>query len=114
MELTTVQGANLALRFLLELAVLAALAFWGFQLHGPAVVRVLAGLGAPLTAAVVWGAFASPRAAVALPPGATLAVQAAVLAAGVVALVHTGKPVVAALLAVLAVLNGALMAWWGQ
>ncbi len=114
MELTAAQSANLALRVLLELAVLAALAFWGFQLHGPAGMRVLAGLGAPVAAAVVWGAFASPRAAVTLPPGATLAVQVAVLTAAVAALVHTGKPVVAAVLAVLAVLNGALIAWWGQ
>jgi hypothetical protein len=114
MELTVVQGANLALRFLVELAVLGALAFWGFRLEGPVLVRVVAGISAPLAAAVVWGVFAAPRAAVPLPAGATLAVQLVVLAAGVVALARAGRPDLAVVLAVVAVGNGVLMAWWGQ
>jgi hypothetical protein len=113
-ELTVAQGANLALRFLVELAVLAALASWGFGLHGPVSVRVVAGVGAPLSAAVVWGLFASPRAALPLPAAAVLMVQVVVLVAAVLALVQAGKPALAGVLAVVAVGNGALMAWWGQ
>ena len=60
MPLAVLQGTNLVARFALELSALAALAYWGFQLTASTGVRVLAGLGAPLAAAVVWALFASP------------------------------------------------------
>jgi hypothetical protein len=47
---------NLALRFLLELAGLAALGVWGWQVQG-----VLAAAGAPLVAAAAWGVFNVPE-----------------------------------------------------
>ena len=54
--------ANLTVRFLLELLLLAALAWWGFTLDAPIVVRILAGLAAAAGAAVVWGLWIAPRA----------------------------------------------------
>ena len=54
-------SANDGLRFTLELAALTALAYWGFSEHDGA-VQWLLGLGAPLLAAVVWGAFVAPKA----------------------------------------------------
>ena len=53
--------ANEGLRFLLELAALASLAYWGFAEQGGA-VQWLLGLGAPLVAAT-WNLRAGP------PPG---------------------------------------------
>jgi hypothetical protein len=53
--------ANDGLRFTLELAALTALAYWGFSEHDGA-LQWLLGLGAPLLAAVVWGAFVAPKA----------------------------------------------------
>ncbi len=50
---------NLALRFLLELAALTAIGFYGWRLSdGP--LRYLAVIGLPLIAAVLWGTFAVP------------------------------------------------------
>ena len=46
-------AANLALRFFLELAALAALAYWGFHTGRSVLADVVLGLGAPLLAAVV-------------------------------------------------------------
>jgi hypothetical protein len=114
MVLSALQGTNLAVRFALELSALGALAYWGFQLSASPGVRVLAGLGAPLVAAVAWGLFASPRATVQLPAPAQLAVQLAVFGAAVTALIAAGRPQLAGVLGAAAAMNAALMAWWDQ
>ena len=48
-----IKGANLALRFLLELCALGALGYWGFKTGGGAVAKITLSIGAPLVAAVV-------------------------------------------------------------
>ena len=53
---------NLALAFLLELAVVAAYAYWGFGLQANAFVKVLAGIGIPLAVIVLWAFFFAPKA----------------------------------------------------
>jgi hypothetical protein len=53
--------ATLAVRFLSELAVLAALAYWGFR-RGEGAFGWMLGIGAPLLAAAAWGAFVAPKA----------------------------------------------------
>lgn len=55
------RAANDALRFCVELTSLAGLAVWGWH-TGPAGVNVLLAIGAPLAAAIIWGAFVAPRA----------------------------------------------------
>ena len=51
---------NLTFRFLLEFAALAAMAYWGSTQHD-GVMRIVAAVGAPLLAAVVWGTFVVPN-----------------------------------------------------
>ena len=53
--------ANDVFRFLLEMAMLASLAYWGLHDRGGA-EQWLLGLGAPLLVALVWGAFMAPKA----------------------------------------------------
>ena len=50
---------NLAVRFLLELAALAALGFWGWTQH-TGVLQYLLVIGLPLFAAFMWGTFHVP------------------------------------------------------
>jgi hypothetical protein len=50
---------NLAVRFMLELAALAALAYWGWVQH-TGILRFLLALGLPLLAATLWAVFAVP------------------------------------------------------
>jgi hypothetical protein len=50
---------NLAVRFLLELAALAALGFWGWTQH-TGIMRYLLMVGLPLLAATLWGTFRVP------------------------------------------------------
>jgi hypothetical protein len=99
---------NEPLAFILELAALAALAWWGFTAGGNVIVRVVLGLGTPVAAMVLWGMFAAPRARfkVALP--LVLLVKAAVFGAGALALYGVDRPALAVGFAVVAFLNTAL------
>lgn len=97
---------NEGLAFVLELAALAALAYWGFTAEGVA-AKIVLGVGAPVVAAVVWGLFAAPRATVALPLPGVLLVKAIVFGAAVAALAVRGDAVPAIVFAVLVVANTA-------
>ena len=51
--LEVIKGANLLLRFLLELCALGALGYWGFTTGSATITKVALAVGAPLVAAVV-------------------------------------------------------------
>ena len=104
-----VDALLLTVRFLLELAALAALAWWGVRTGETALMKVLLGAGAPLAMAVVWGAFVAPKAAFAVPGPVHVALQLAVLAAAAGALVAIQKVTAAEVFAVTAVVNGAAL-----
>ncbi|GGL63006.1 YrdB family protein [Halocalculus aciditolerans] len=71
----------LAARFLLELGALAALGYWGWVAGDTVASRAVLAAGAPLAAAVVWGAFVAPRARYRLADPARLLVELAVFGA---------------------------------
>jgi hypothetical protein len=104
---------NDVLRFFLELATLAALAYWGFAEYG-GVVQWVIGLGAPLLVAVVWGRFMSPKASHPTVDPVRLAIEFAVFGSGVAALFAADAPVFAVIFAVLAGLHLALTFAQGQ
>ena len=105
------RGANLVVRFLLELSALAATAYWGFSIASGVTQWVL-GLGAPALVAVVWGLFVSPKAKVELPHPARFAVELLVWAAAALALAAADQPALAIAFAVVAVVSGALNYVW--
>ena len=51
--------ANLALRFILEMAALAAIAYWGWQ-QSDGLSKYLFAIGAPMIMAIIWGTFRVP------------------------------------------------------
>ena len=53
--------ANLLLALLLELGVLAALAYWGFVTGATLSVKIVLGIGAPIVAVIVWAIWGAPR-----------------------------------------------------
>jgi len=112
--LELIKGANLALRFLLELCALGALCYWGFKTGGGAIGKITLGVGAPLVAAVVWGTFLSPRASVALPGTLVLLLQALVFASATAGLVATGHRTLALVFGVVVVVNAVLLYAWRQ
>jgi hypothetical protein len=83
----TIKLANLALRFLLELCALAALAYWGFKTGESVVAKIGLGIGAPLLAAIVWGTFLAPRASIPTPGFLRLVLELVVFGSAAAALV---------------------------
>lgn len=106
--MTLLATLNLGIRFLLELCLLAALGYSGFQMESWP-LRWLAGLGAPLLAAVIWGTFVAPKAGHLLPEPARFGVEMALFALGGLALFAAGRPQLAAALIFLFLVNRLLL-----
>ncbi|WP_369199601.1 YrdB family protein [Streptomyces sp. PU-14G] len=100
--------ANEVLAFLLELAALACLGWWGSTAADGTALRVLLGAGLPLVAIVLWSLFAAPKARLRPRLPLVLAVKALVLGGGAVALYGVGHPVAAVAMAVVVVVNTAV------
>jgi hypothetical protein len=104
--------ANEALAFLLELAALAGLCWWGFRVGPNPAAQFALGLGAPIVLIVVWALFCAPKAVVKLPrvplmvlrTALLLAASAAVLAAGW----NTGWALAAIVFAAVILLNATI------
>lgn len=107
------QAVNLGLRFILELCLLAGLGYWGFQLGQSWFIRLAAGLGAPLLAAVVWGTFVAPKAAKLLADPWRFGVEIALFALGTGALYLAERPSLAIILFIVFVVNRVLLTIWG-
>ncbi|WP_229854206.1 YrdB family protein [Streptomyces filipinensis] len=99
---------NELLAFLLELAALACLGWWGFAVGEDAALRVLLGVGTPLLAIVLWWLFAAPKARLRPWLPLVLAVKTVVLGGGVAALYGVRHPVAAVAMAVVVVVNTTL------
>ncbi|MEU5919491.1 YrdB family protein [Streptomyces sp. NPDC047141] len=84
--------ANEGLAFLLELAALAALARWGWEVTENTALRLLLAVAAPALAAVVWGLFAAPKARFRVPLAVVLLVKALVFGTAALALADLGHP----------------------
>ena len=98
---------NLALRFALELAMLAALGVWGWTQHA-GMWRVVLAVGLPLAAAALWGVFRGPatramrRCALRL---LRLALEAALFVAATAALIASERWTAASIFGLLTVLH---------
>jgi hypothetical protein len=108
-----VKDMNLAIRFLLELGALTALGVWGYRIGG-GVVKVGLAAGLPLAAAVIWGTFVSPNAAVPVPAAVHLLLQVAIFGAAATTLLQLGHRLPAGVFGLVAIANAALMAVWHQ
>ena len=105
---------NLALRFVLELCLLAALGWWGFSVRGPLIVKIPLAVVIVVAVAALWGVFLSPRRPVQLGGAARLVLEVALFALAVAALAATGQPAMAAALGVVYVINKGLIMLWKQ
>jgi Protein of unknown function (DUF2568) len=102
------KDANLAVKFILELAALAAFAFWGATLDG-VLVSVIVGIAAPATAAVLWGLFAAPRSSRRLTTRSRVPFELSVFALGAAALVAVDWTAIAAAFAAVVIVNAVLL-----
>jgi hypothetical protein len=104
------QHSNLAVRFLLELALLAAVGGATWQSVAQPALRLLAAVAAVSAVALAWGALVHGT----VPGPVSAGAQLGALALGTYALVRLGAPRVAAAFTVTALVNAALLAVWNQ
>jgi Protein of unknown function (DUF2568) len=101
------RGVTLTARFLCELAMLAALAYWGFGAgDGPG--AWLLGIGAPVLAAAVWGSLVAPKARWPVPGPVRVAIELVLFGAAAAALAAAGQPVAGLVLGVAGVVTSLL------
>jgi hypothetical protein len=108
------KSLNAGLAFLLELAMLAAFSYWGFQGEKSIWIKWGLGIGTPLGVAILWGLLLAPRSTKRLNShwGTLLSLGLFCLAA--IALYQTNHPVLAITLAVIAIVNRILILLWRQ
>ena len=106
--------ASLALQFLLELAALAALGYWGWTTGAGTFAHVALAIAAPLLAAIVWGMFGSPKAPFHLRGPRRLLLEVVFFGSAAAALVIADQPVLGAILAATVMVNVALLHALGE
>jgi Protein of unknown function (DUF2568) len=110
---TSLRGANLALRFLLELSAIAAVVYWGFE-AGSGIWGWFLAVGAAALVLVVWALFISPKATIELERPLRLVLEFTVFGAAAVALAAAGQVVLAVVFAVVAAVSGTLNYVWEE
>ena len=97
-------ATNLTIKFLLELAALALLAYWGAVI-GDGVAAIVLAVAAPALMVAVWGTLAAPRAKRRLPAPARIPLELGIFAIACVAGYAAGAVIASTLFAVIVVLN---------
>ncbi len=108
------KNANLALAFLLELAMLAALGYCGFQTGSNLLWQLILGIGLPIITIVIWGLFMAPKSERRLTGTAYLLLASIIFGLAALALIAAGQPILGVILAVLFVINHVLIHVWHQ
>ena len=106
-------AANLTLKFLLEVAALAAFAYWGAG-TGAMPVSLFLAIATPAAAAVLWGVFAAPKSDRRLPLQPRIRFELTIFTAAVLALLSAGVPGLAVAMSALVILNAVLLTWFDQ
>ncbi len=107
---TTGKSLGLALAFALELAMLAAFAYWGFHVGSTAFLKVLLGIGVPVLIVVIWSLFMAPRSTRRLQGWRYSSVKIMLFGLAALALIVSGLPVVGFVLAALFLIS---LRWTG-
>ena len=103
---------NVAVRFLLELCLLAAVGYWGFKTHSGWLLKILFGIGLPVLIAVLWGMFIAPKAIRPLSGISYLILELTLLASGSVALFASGKSTLGWVYTITLIVNKILLIVW--
>ena len=112
--MTILRAINAGIAFALELAMLAAFAYWGYGVGEGTIIRWALAIGLPLVAIVLWSLLFAPRAQKRLPlvPGALCSLGLFLLAA--VALFVSDQAALAIGMASVAIVNRVLVLVWKQ
>jgi len=105
---------NSALAFFLELAMLAAYGYWGFYGEKSLWLKWFVGMGLPLVVIVIWGFWLAPRAKHRLNITLGVILSSILFLLASAALYQTGQTILAFVMAIVVVLNRALLLFWKQ
>jgi Na+/melibiose symporter-like transporter len=103
-----IAALNAGLRFVLELAGIAALGIWGWTVGGESPLQFVLALGAPLLLIVLWAALIAPRSRSPLDPRTRFVVGSGLLLVAASALWAAGSQAAAAALGILILVNTVL------
>lgn len=112
--LRAVKGVNLALLFLLELAALLAVGYWGIVVGPNLALKLVAAIGGPAVLVVAWALFGARKARFRARGAARFVFELVWFGAAVVALFAAGRVVLAAVLGAVCVVSKALAWAWHQ
>ena len=102
------KAANDAVRFLVELATLAAICYWGFHDHSSWAAKLLLGIGGPALIAAAWGVWMAPQSTRRAPEAMRAVLELVIFAAATAALTASTGASVAIIFAVVAATNAVL------
>lgn len=112
--LSLLKNGNLALAFLLELAMLAALCYAGFVIGPDPFTRIALGIGLPVVAILIWTLVGAPRSKWRWRGSGYLLLRVVLFGASAVLLFSAGQHILAIVFALLWILNISFVYTWGQ
>lgn len=112
--MNALKALNLTLSFILELCLLIALAYGGWQTSDNLFAQIAFGIGVPLLVAVIWGVFAAPASRRRLTQPWLTLLKIVLFSAGTIALFTAGQPIFAAIFFILFLVNLFLAFVWQQ
>ncbi|WP_028776720.1 YrdB family protein [Shimazuella kribbensis] len=86
-----IKNANLLLQFLIEIAALFILGYWGFKTGNQITIKIMLGIGSPLLFAIFWGMFLAPKANIPLNPVLAYSIKFVLFLFVAYVLYQTGK-----------------------
>lgn len=102
------KAANDSVRFLVELAALVAVGYWGFHDHSAWTTKLLIGIGGPVLIASVWAIWMAPESKRRAPEGIRAGLELVIFGGATASLAASTGPALATLFAVIAGLNAVL------
>lgn len=108
------RGANLLVRFLLELCMYAAVGYWGFKTQSTWVMKIILGIGLPLLIAVLWSIFLAPKATHPLQGISRLPLELILLGSGALALLAGDRTNLGWIYIAVLAINEVLLFVWKQ
>lgn len=105
---------NLLVAFLLELCMLVAFGYWGYQVGQQPLVKIGLTIGIPLVVAGIWGTWLAPNSGRRLPEPWLSSANVVIFAVAMIALFSTGRHTLAGVLAVIYLVNRLLLFIWKQ
>ncbi|MHC5216234.1 YrdB family protein [Enterococcus sp. LJL128] len=108
-----IKNSNIAIAFLIEIFAIFILGYWGFTLHSSKIIRVTAGLLAPILTIVIWSIWCAPSSSYRLEGLWLVALKCLLFGIVVCCLLSTKQSSAAVIFGAIIVINLGLSAYFG-